>query len=56
MAVPQTADELWRATLRRIAATHPELACTNSLPEILAAPDAPLDAALSLFRPGGEPE
>lgn len=56
VAVPQTTDDLWRATLRRIAATHPELACTNSLPEILAAPDAPLDAALSLFSPEGEPE
>ncbi len=47
--VPQTGDELWDATLRRIAATHPELACTNSLPEILSAPDRPLEAALSLL-------
>ena len=51
LPVPQTGDEFWRATVRRVAETHPELAQTNSLGRLSAAPDRPLDAAAALIRP-----
>lgn len=50
LAVPQTADELWLATLRRVAETHPELAATNAVNRFADAPDRPLEAAADLLR------
>lgn len=49
LAVPQSGDEFWRATLKRVAETHPELAQTNTLSRLAAVTDAPLDAAVSLL-------
>lgn len=47
--VPQTGDEFWRATQKRVAETHPELAGTNTLDRLAAEPDAPLEAAVELL-------
>ncbi len=55
VSVPQTGEEFWLATLKRVAETHPELACTNTLERLSAQPDRPLAAAVELLS-GTDPE
>ena len=55
VSVPQTGEEFWLATLKRVAETHPELACTNTLERLSAQPDRPLAAAVELLS-GANPD
>ena len=49
LPVPQTGDEFWRATQKRVAETHPELAGPDTRDRLAAEPDAPLEAAVALL-------